>query len=383
MNLKRYQTAQGTCWLLRQGQRTMAKLGPCSRAEALKYLRQAERAYARQEASRELGIVEQLTVQEYAEIYRKRYLRLKAHRTQQEEKKVLDRFVKVYGSQLLERITKANLEDYKAARSEVVTREKRPLAPSTVNIDVRYLKVFFNKAVEDGYLSVSPAGRLFKQLRVDRPVVPEVKWTNLSRFLRAAQIRPLVMTYALVTLKCGLRPSETLRLTVEDVAEAGRFLRIRSTPMNPTKSRAERLVPLTSDAREWLRWLAMWWVHPRNGKIVKRDPKTQPYLFCHADGKPVGTFRHGLRHLSEGLGMKRMTPAVFRKVFSSALGEEDVHPEKVRLATGHATIDVLLKHYTNVGLNEISKAISKWPKVGLPPARGGADGGRVAGDAKE
>jgi integrase len=383
MNLKRYQTAQGTCWLLRQGQRSVAKLGPCSHAEALKYLKQAERAYRRQEASRALGDVEQITVQEYVEIYRKRYLRHKAPRTQQEEKKVQDRFVKVYGSQLLDRITKANLEDYKAARSEVLTREERPLAPTTVNIDIRYLKVIFSKAVEDGYLSVSPAGRLFKQLRVDRPVIPEVKWANISRLLLAAQRRPLVMIYALVTLKCGLRPSETLRLTVEDVAESGDYLRIRSTPVNPAKSRSERLVPLASDARAWLEWLAMWWVQPRNGKIVKRDPKTQPYLFCHANGKPVKSFRHGLRDLSEGLGMKRMTPAVFRKVFSSALGEEDVHPEKVRLATGHATIDVLLKYYTTVGLKVISKAINKWPKVGLPPARGGADGGRVAGDAKE
>lgn len=383
MNLKRYQTAQGTCWLLRQGQRSVAKLGPCSHAEALKYLKQAERVYRRQEASTALGIVEQLTVQEYAEIYRKRYLLLKAHRTQQEEKKVLDRFVKVYGSQLLDRITKANLEDYKAARSEVLTREKRPLAPSTVNIDIRYLKVFFNKAVEDGYLSVSPAGRLFKQLRVDRPVVPEVKWANLSRLFGAAQTRPLVMIYALVTLKCGLRPGETLRLTVEDVAEAGRYLRIRSTPMNPTKSRTERLVPLASDAREWLGWLAMWWVHPRNGKIVKRDPKTQPYLFCHANGKPVGSFRHGLRDLSEGLGMKRLTPAVFRKVFSSALGEADVNPEKVRLATGHATIDVLLKHYTAVKLNEVARVINTWPKVELPPVRDDADLRRGVEGVKE
>ncbi len=383
MNLKPYPTANGTCYLLRQGQRVMAKLGPCSEAEAIKFRKQAERVYARQEASRVLGIMEQLTVQEYVEIYRERYLLHKAPRTRREEGRVLDRFVRVYGPQWLDRITKADLEDYKAIRSRAVTREGRQLAPSTVNIDIRYVKVFFNKAVEDGYLSASPAGRLFKQLRVDRPVVPEVKWTNLSRFLRAARSRPLLMIYALVTLKCGLRPGETLRLTVDDVTESGRFLRIRSTPVNPTKSRAERLVPLASDARQWLKWLAVWWVPPRIGKIVKRDPKIQPYLFCHANGKPVISFRHGFRDLSEGLGVKRLTPAVFRKVFSSALGEADVNPEKVRLATGHATIDVLLKHYTTVRLDEVAKVINTWPKVELPPVRDGVDLGRGVGNVKE
>jgi integrase len=362
MNLKRYQTAKGTCWLIRQGQhRTIARIGPCSREEALKWLKRAEQVQARREASSRLGVLEELTVQEYVEVYRKRYLLHKAPRTQKEEGRVLDRFVSVHGTQWLDAIRKADLEDYKAARARTTTRGGQRLAPATVNIDVRYIKAFFNKAVEDGYLAMSPAGRFFKQLRVDRPVVPAVQWSVLTRFLESAP--PLIMISALVGLKCGLRPGEVLRLRVEDVNEAGEFLRIRSTPVNPTKSRAERLVPLAADVRQCLMWLTTWWVHPRTGKVVKRDPVTQPYLFCHADGRPVGSFRRGFRELSERLGCRRLTPAVLRKVYASALAEAGVHPEKVRRATGHASIDVLLKHYTTVGLEEVAKVVKTWPKA--------------------
>lgn len=362
MNLKAYKTAMGTCWLLREGQVTVARFGPCSKMEAVGLLKKAERARSMDEVSKLLGIARDVTVSEWVEIYRERYLSHKAPATQRAEERLLKRVVALHGQRFLSAVTKGDLEDYKARRAkERHPRSGGPLSPWTVNADLRILKVIFSHAVDDGYLAVSPASRAFKLLRQDRAVIPQLGWEPVASLIKeAGRLHRIAI---LVVVKCGLRPGEALRLRVEDVREAGEFLRVRSTPERPTKARAERLVPLPLDARTWLEWLATWWVNPRTGAIGRRDPLKQPFLFCHADGRSIKSMKKALLGAQTRAGVGKLSFKLMRKLYASALAASNVHPEKVRLATGHADVQVLLQHYTVVDLEDVGRVVRSWPAI--------------------
>ncbi len=366
MNLKSYKTAMGTCWLLRERQVTVARFGPCSKTEAMRLLKKAERAHSMDEVSKLLGIARDVTVSEWVEIYRERYLPHKASATRRAEERLLKRVVAMYGERFLSMVTKGDLEDYKTKRAqERHPRSRSPLSPWSVNADLRILKGFFNRAVDDGYLAFSPASRAFKLLRQDRPVIPQLGWEPVFRLLEAAG--RLLKVAILVVAKCGLRPGEALRLQVEDVREAREFLRVRSPPERPTKGRAERLVPLPPDVRTWLEWLATWWVNPRTGAIGRRDPLKQSFLFCHADGRSIQSLKKALLSAQTRAGVGKLSFKVMRKLYASALAAANVHPEKVRLATGHADVQVLLQHYTVVDLQDVSRVVRSWPAIAEMP----------------
>jgi integrase len=279
---------------------------------------------------------------------------------------VLKRLVALHGDKLLLALTKGNLEDYKAMRAKVMhARVARRLSPWSVNSELRILKCVLNRAVDDGYLMISPAARGFKFLRQDKPVVRRVAWETIFSLLRAAR-RPLNVVL-LTAVKCGLRPGEVLKLQVTDVMEATDFLRITSTPDHPTKTRAERLVPLPDDVRAWLQWLVQWVVNPRTGKALVRDPLKQPYLFCHRNGIPIKSMKTAFTSLCAHVGIVGLRLKDLRKVYASALAEANVHPEKVRLATGHSDVKVLLEHYTTVELRDVTRVVRSWPCLEGPP----------------
>lgn len=361
MNLKAYQTSKGTCWLIRDGQTVVARFGPCSKAEAVQILKKAERARSMDMASKQLGIARSFTVREWLAVYRGRYLPRKAANTQRSEKRMLNKIEELWGDRLLSSITKGDLEDYKTARAEARhSRTDRLLSPWTVNADLRILKHLFNTAVDDGHLAASPATRKFELLPQDRPVVPRIGWKPVFRLLQHAG--RLLKVAILVVAKCGLRPGEVLHLQVKDVviAESG-FLPIRSTPTYRTKTRTERLVPVSADVLQWLQWLAAWWVNPRTGAVQRRDPATQPFLFCHEDGRPIRSLKKAMQLTQARAGVDGPSLKDLRKFYASHLAAANVHPEKVRLATGHADVQVLLDHYTSVDLEDVARVVQGWP----------------------
>jgi len=112
-----------------------------------------------------------------------------------------------FAHKYLHEITPLDIEHYKKERVRQVT-------PRTVNIEVKFLKALYNKAISWGKADKNPMNEV-KLFREDSGRVRYLEKDEISRLVRACpdHLRPIVIT----ALNTGMRKREILDLKWDDI----------------------------------------------------------------------------------------------------------------------------------------------------------------------
>jgi integrase len=181
------------------------------------------------------------------------------------------------------------------------------ITPSTYNNRLVYLRTFFNWCVERGIIGSNPIANIKKRkaeprvVSIDEKILRELlklpdqdKYTGLRDYC-----------IILITLDCGIRPSEAFRLLPVDFREKAAEIHI---PAKIAKARKSRTLPLSDMTVRALRKL-----------LLARPDEWGPDvpIFCTYEGRQLNRHTWGdwLELYSEQLGV-HIRPYDLRHAFS-------------------------------------------------------------------
>ncbi len=148
-----------------------------------------------------------------------------------------------FGERYLQEITTKHIEDYVAQRrrgSYQKGRQKRPVAPGTVNRDLACLKVLFRKSVEWGHLEASPTDRVKMLKEIPNPP----RLLELEEVARLLEEMPDHQKALIATVAhAGLRREELFHLQWHDIDWKAGELHVVSRQDHPTKNNESRRIP--------------------------------------------------------------------------------------------------------------------------------------------
>ena len=228
---------------------------------------------------------------------------------------VINNFLNYRANILLDEITRIIIEEYILYRIDKIR-------PTTLNIELRVLKSMFNTAVEWNLIDRSPL-RGVQMLRVPK---------TYPKFLTDEEVKLLCNTTNFEWLKniilfafnTGMRRNEIINLKWEDVNLNKEYLIVRNNETFNTKSKKDRLIPLSKVVVDLLSSL------PKYSKYVFTNgpkPKLYPNYVtqCFRDlvkdcGFPKGISFHSLRHSFASMLVSR---GVSLYVVKELLGHSD------------------------------------------------------------
>jgi len=193
----------------------------------------------------------------------------------------------------LRKISPELLKDFKAWRLVKVSGR-------TFNNDRIFLLALFNSAITDGYLVENPM-RVVKRAREERSLKFGLSSEEID--LLCAELREEIARIVRFDVGTGLRKCELANLQWSDVHLVEKpYITVRNIEGARTKSRRERIVPLSPDMVRLL-----------------KIPNDFPYVFPKLQEK---NFReHGLwktvMRASQRAGIRRCTPHMLRHTFAS------------------------------------------------------------------
>ena len=196
------------------------------------------------------------------------------------------------------------------------------------------LKSFFKYLVLEEDVQVSPAKDMYKP-NVEQKLPTVLSVEEVNAIIREAADYPPeeLRNRAIVELlyACGMRVSELVNLTVQDLYLDEGFVRVRG------KGNKERLIPVGENAVDALRiYLA-----ERRPRLYKEKGYEDRLFFCR-NGKPLSRNRvYNLLLLwaNEKAGIrKHVTPHTFRHTFATHLIEGGADILSVRDMLGHVSI---------------------------------------------
>jgi integrase len=246
----------------------------------------------------------------------------------------------------------------------ITKRLKAGCSPTTVNLDVKILRIALNLARRHGLVATNVA---------EAVELPEKESVERGTF-SPEEVQMLVCaaegewrTLVLLGYFTGLRLSDCCNLSWSAVDLVGRFLRTKVR-----KTGTEVTIPIHPDLQAHLESLAT-------------SDKAEVFVLPHSAGlKPGG--RHGLSEgfkrivrragldlmTVKGGGKRQQSKRTFhalRHSFVSALANADVAPELRMKLSGHSSASVH-KGYSHLELETLRKAVDKLPSLDkLPKAR--------------
>jgi integrase len=363
MHLKRYHTKLGYKYMILEAGTNwcLVNLGCVNPREAQAELRNWLTDTKRQQAIAKFRLHDDtLLVTDYRKQYVERYLPAKAQKTIISELEAITKFKAFFTGIPLGRLTKADLQRYinwrLAARH---SRRGTPLSPSSINLELRYLKHILNCAVDDELVDASPFKRSLKLLPVDKPSMSALSHTEFEHLYDAAPLH--LKGILLCGAKLGLRPGEILQIQFDDIDLERKILAVVSQGQRRTKNRQSRVVLLTDDLVQYFALMREWWPTLSNTGYLPRSPRQRVSVFCHEDGTPFKSFKRSFNRAKTIIGLLHLVPKDLRKTFACWLADMDIHPEKVRRLSGHSDIRVLLDHYTHVEVMRMRESVNASP----------------------
>ena len=202
---------------------------------------------------------------------------------------------------------------------------------STVNGQIRLLKILFNFAVESGYLKESPARKLQKYKVVNADKVEFWSKEEVVRIL--AEVKPCWRDHFEFLYHTGLRKAELINLTWDDVKEANGNMSIEIQPKADwqPKTHQRRIIPLNASAV----------------KIIRRQTRTKKHDYVFK-GPKGGKVHHDriyvdLKRTLKELGLEGDVHKL-RHTFASHLVMSGLGIESVSKLLGHSSIEMTQKY---------------------------------------
>jgi len=212
----------------------------------------------------------------------------------------------------LHQVTPSLIEKYKISRLETVK-------DTTINKELKIIKTFFNRAVEDSYAKKNPTQNI-KFMKVQQ---------RFPRYLSKEEIRKLSGTATgnmkdiiITFLNTGMRRKELTILRWEDIDLKNK----RMTIQEQTKNRRPRIIPINDSLLE----------------VLQRRLKTQngPYVFPTRTGKPKEghSLLRDIKLVYKKAGITGAGIHTLRHTFASHLIMAGVDLASVKELLGHSQI---------------------------------------------
>ena len=253
----------------------------------------------------------------------------------------------------------------------------RKLSPFSVQGHVRAIRAFWGWLLRQDYISKNPMADF------PLPKVPQnmVRTVNISEFTTLLHhIDPLTPHGArhrlmlLLLLDAGLRVSELVEITMENVDLANNLIRVVG------KGRKERLIPISPTTRKELQ-------HYVSKTRPELGPVDSPYLFPNPQGGHV-TISLAQQFLSRlkakaGLTGLRLHPHVLRHTFGTEYIKNQGNVFALKDIMGHESLATTLK-YVHLNPSDLVRDHQKYSPLtnfmsstsGAPKARGTGKPGR-------
>jgi len=274
-------------------------------------------------------------------------------RTAQRYHAVLDHITRILGAKkkFVEAITRADIDDYKTARSreKSAQHKERPITPRTINYEVAVLRTFFYFLIRERSLGIQNPCSNFKQLKDPRAKAkrrpPTYKQAELDKlFAKCDEFERTIFATFMLT---GLREEELCYLMWSDVdlsdlnSASIRVAGEGKTGFSP-KDYEERLIPIPQELARLLKALLRksFWVFPT---------------------KTGGRQTHLLRRLKEiaaTAGVGGATLHKFRHTYATRLLESGCDIVTVQRLMGHSDLDTT-RQYLDPDEELKRKAVTK------------------------
>ncbi len=212
----------------------------------------------------------------------------------------------------------------------IAAKRSQGLAPKSINNVLMTLSKMLRSAADWGVIAHAPKVKLLKS--------PPSKYDFLEPFesARLLQAAPTPMWRAMILLglRTGLRISELVALTWENIDLARRVVHVRQAlvlgVLGTPKNNRERHVPLTEDSL-----VALLALSPSRGWVFRR-----------ADGRGVddSVARRILYKTCDRAGLRRIGWHVLRHTFASQLVGLNAPLRNVQEMLGHASLEMTMKY---------------------------------------
>lgn len=265
------------------------------------------------------------TLKEALDYYRQNVSILKKSYAQEAYR--INQIGRMIGDQIVGEVTSVDIADYRDIRlSTYNIRTKRPIATSTVRLELSLLSNFFDVArIEWGAADTNPVSN------VRKPKVPPGRDRRLTAreerlILRYANAHPnkAFFSIIIIALETGMRQGEILKLTWEHIN-----LKARIAHLPDTKNGTKRDVPLSIKARDALMMMGV---------------KTKGLVFNYTSEGLKSTWRFMRIKLKiENLHFHDLRHEAISRLFE--LGTLDMM--EIAAISGHKSL-AMLKRYTHL-----------------------------------
>lgn len=224
-------------------------------------------------------------------------------------------------------------------------RRKKAGTPGGARSNLRALRAVLGYAVKKGYLQQNPA----LHVKAEKPVKKifrTLSFEDVEHILEAARKRsPAIYPLYAIGYYAGLRANELRYLEGRDINYSDGYLLVRSKPENLIKDHQERRIPLNSKLRE----------------ILKSVEPGKKWLFETQDGRPrVNNLNRELKLIAKAAGVtapEDVSLQILRETFGSHLRRKGVDIALISQYMGHSSIDVTLRHYAHIAIEQTHKEI--------------------------
>ncbi|MFX0195723.1 MAG: tyrosine-type recombinase/integrase [Candidatus Hodarchaeota archaeon] len=237
--------------------------------------------------------------------------------------------VPFFGPKYIDEIQPEDITRFKIEATEISGPRKIRRTPQSINLDLRYLKSFFNWAFDRGYCQINPVTKVsFLEETATNGPPPKLTRDEMHRIEKAlhdptfpSTVRNLIRAWKGLGLRAW---NETAKLRWEwFYEEDGIFI----IPPGFSKSK-KPLVKVLSDE--------MWSLF----RLLKEQRSDSPWIFANPKtGKPYCNLRGSLRRLRKIAGIERhISPKVFRHNFLSQGASDGIPEGQLAGTVGHSNI---------------------------------------------
>lgn len=244
---------------------------------------------------------------------------------------ILKRF---FAGKCLHEINSRLIEQFKAHRAETVM-------PATINRSLAVLKSMYNKSIAWKRFSGPNPVREVKLYKENNQRLRFLEKEEIGRLLSNCDgyMRPLVT----VALNTGMRLGELKQLKWRDIDYKRETIYLRTS-----KNGEAREIPMNE--------------YVKNAFIQALKHPDSPYVFCKADGSPLGDIRKTFWTALRKSGIKEFHFHDLRHTFASHLVMSGHDLNTVRELLGHKTIQMTLR-YAHLSPKHKKQAVDNLGKV--------------------
>jgi len=255
------------------------------------------------------------------------------------ELRLLSNFLseKYNGPVYLEEVTLPDLEDYLQKLKE------KGNAPASRNRSLYIIRSFFNFCYKKGYSSENLG---LKLEAVPEPEKERIYLTADEMNELISSVQPLLVKTILSTLYyTGMRISECVNLTIEDVSFKEKIINVRKSKNNKDRQIPihDKLLPILHDYY-----------------FNKRKQTICPYFFVSRNNNRVSPdyINRILHETTQRLGWsKKITCHIIRHSFASNLVAKNVNIVNIQKLLGHSNLSTT-SVYTHTNISELIKAVN-------------------------